>query len=241
MTPLVSEMAAIGGDISTEFHWFDLSVVKSEIDDDEPLLRTPLPYDKVALCGLDADGNKFLLYATQVNHNPQLRAFAIFGYVLQRSAFQKIPMLRVIVDGDSIECVDADTEQKKTTAIVSCAILTDFLGRLRQSSQNALVPTQRGNHAKRARQGKPLIFDWHTIEIAPSKPKNESLGGTHASPRQHDRRGHWRNVGTNLVWVRSCVVGDSAKGSVFKDYLVLPHDEQHEGSQQEPRTPRERQ
>lgn len=220
MTPLVAEMSNVGGDISVEFHWFDLGDVSPEIDDNEPLLRTPLPFEKIALCGLDADGNKFLIFVTQTIHSPQSRTLMFFGYVRQKSEFQRFPLLRVTIDGESIECIDADTKLQETTAIVSCGVLADFLGRMERLPQAAYLPAKRSNHAKRARQGKPLMFDWKTLEVAPSKPKNDSLGGTHSSPRQHDRRGHWRNVGTKLVWVRSCVVGDPAKGSVFKDYLV---------------------
>jgi hypothetical protein len=220
MTPLVAEMAALGGEDSLEFHWFDLGEIQTEINSDEALIRSPLPYDKVALCGVDADGNKFLLQACQVSQTKDLRIFVVFGYVLQKSRWEKIPMLRIIINDGTIECVNADTEQKETTAIVSCGILADFLGRIEASSQSSFIPSHKSNHAKRARQGKVLMFDWRTIEIAPSRQRDADLGGTHASPRQHDRRGHWRKVGTNLVWVRACVVGDPAKGSVFKDYVV---------------------
>jgi hypothetical protein len=39
------------------------------------------------------------------------------------------------------------------------------------------------------------------------------VGGTHASPAQHDRRGHWRTLGRGtarerIVWVRSTTVGE---------------------------------
>jgi len=41
------------------------------------------------------------------------------------------------------------------------------------------------------------------------------VGSTHASPAQHDRRGHWRTLGRGtargrIVWVRSTTVGGSA-------------------------------
>lgn len=45
--------------------------------------------------------------------------------------------------------------------------------------------------------------------------------GTHASPRWHVRRGHWRQLGDGRrVFVRECQVGDASRGGVVKDYQV---------------------
>ncbi len=76
---------------------------------------------------------------------------------------------------------------------------------------------------KRKEKGKPAIsFDWHTVEIKPwVSDKSEPQGGTHASPRLHDRRGHWRTIKTGKqVWVKACKVGDASRGIVFKDYRM---------------------
>jgi hypothetical protein len=48
---------------------------------------------------------------------------------------------------------------------------------------------------------------------APGAP----AGGTHASPAQHERRGHWRTLGRGtarerIVWVRSATVGALGDG-----------------------------
>ena len=42
----------------------------------------------------------------------------------------------------------------------------------------------------------------------------------HASPRQHLRRGHIRRLESGNSWVNSCVVGDSSKGVIEKQYKV---------------------
>ena len=42
----------------------------------------------------------------------------------------------------------------------------------------------------------------------------------HASPRQHLRRGHIRRLESGNIWVNSCVVGDSSKGVIEKQYKV---------------------
>jgi hypothetical protein len=49
--------------------------------------------------------------------------------------------------------------------------------------------------------------------------QGDSLGGTHASPRLHLRRGHIRHCYTGqYVWVRPTTVGNKRLGIIFKDY-----------------------
>lgn len=77
--------------------------------------------------------------------------------------------------------------------------------------QAAYLPQPRKSliNSKRAAKGLgPVLFDWHTVTIEPPKPKAQSQGGTHASPRLHDRRGHWRRYPSGKV------------GWVFKDYRI---------------------
>ena len=45
--------------------------------------------------------------------------------------------------------------------------------------------------------------------------------GSHASPRWHIRRGHWRELADGRrIFVRECEVGDVKRGGVIKDYRV---------------------
>lgn len=50
--------------------------------------------------------------------------------------------------------------------------------------------------------------------------RGEGNGGTHASPRWHLRRGHWRRKPNSQerIWIRSSEVGDKARGGIIKDY-----------------------
>lgn len=60
-----------------------------------------------------------------------------------------------------------------------------------------------------------------TIDIANIRALAEPAGGTHASPRWHIRRGHWRTLANGQrVFVRECAVGDQARGGVVKDYRI---------------------
>ena len=70
-------------------------------------------------------------------------------------------------------------------------------------------------------QGKTPSYDWTTVVVTATPPKQESRGGTHASPRLHDRRGHIRRLrsGKN-VWVKAHKVGDATLGTIFHDYQI---------------------
>ena len=75
---------------------------------------------------------------------------------------------------------------------------------------------------KRLNQGKPAGFEWKEVVITPKVIEVQPYqGGTHASPRQHERRGHWRHLRTGKrVWVKNCLVGDPARGIIKHDYRV---------------------
>jgi hypothetical protein len=66
-------------------------------------------------------------------------------------------------------------------------------------------------------------WEWNlvSIDLAGIRAKVFPKGGTHAAPRWHIRRGHWRNLADGRrVFVRECEVGDKARGGVVKDYEV---------------------
>lgn len=66
-------------------------------------------------------------------------------------------------------------------------------------------------------------WTYRVAEIEPFQIKTAAarLGGSHASPRWHLRRGHWRQLADGRrVFVRECQVGDPSRGGVIKDYQV---------------------
>lgn len=68
-------------------------------------------------------------------------------------------------------------------------------------------------------------WEYHEVELS-SLPGYIYIpkGGTHASPRWHMRRGHWRNYKSGKrVWVEQMEVGDKSKGVIVKDYVVTNH------------------
>jgi hypothetical protein len=67
-------------------------------------------------------------------------------------------------------------------------------------------------------------WTWTMVSVDPSqvKAKSPPLGGTHATPRWHIRRGHWRTIADGRrVFVRECEVPSRAQ--IAKLELRLAH------------------
>lgn len=77
-------------------------------------------------------------------------------------------------------------------------------------------------NARRVRDGKMPLYETRRLVINAGQPtaSGQGAGGTHASPRQHLRRGHIRRLPTSNIWVNSCVVGSAENGILHKDYAV---------------------
>ena len=82
--------------------------------------------------------------------------------------------------------------------------------------------------AKRTRLARDGVrgWVWRQVAIDPERLRTAAAepGGSHASPRWHLRRGHWRQLADGRrVFVRQCEVGDPERGGVVKDYAVGGH------------------
>jgi len=228
MTPLIAEMVkhTPGAELR---HWFDIGKVPeySEFNVSEDSdFHVKLPYPKCCICGVMADGIRFVVdmsaserldkvnvAAIAVNHQGEIGIVAEpFSYRYSDEGIEFHPLNGAV------------NPPPRSQTIPTMALIERFLRALCATSVTAYQPKPRPSHinSKRAAKGKgPIFFDWHTITIEPVKQKMPALGGTHASPRLHDRRGHWRkHPSGKTVWVKECKVGDAAKGVVFKDYRV---------------------
>ena len=82
-------------------------------------------------------------------------------------------------------------------------------------------PVHSGNNAKRIRKGKAPLYEWTTVQLERKAPELPAApkGGTHASPRLHQRRGHWvtSKLGKRF-WRSQTVVGKPENGMLFHDY-----------------------
>jgi len=90
----------------------------------------------------------------------------------------------------------------------------------------AIKPVEGASEAvnlRRERDGKKPIFEYRVLTLAPAEQIRAALGGTHASPRLHWRRGHLRTLPTErIVPVKPCLVGAVEHGCIVKDYAIAP-------------------
>lgn len=224
MNPLVQRMAKLTPDAHT-FMWFDIGQIREEtvvvVIDDERL--THLPFDKTAIVGTDRLGWEFGLMLFGGNGsvfcsgfswgNNQWNKFIPFGWSITSDGLKLLP-------------VDDRPLPPKDGCLKAIAIVDMFLTKLESAAMQAYRATIPATHLNKVRLAKgkqPFSVVWNTVVIAPSASSASSLisnGGTHASPRQHQRRGHWRKRGDKRFWVRQATVGKAENGVALKDYQI---------------------
>lgn len=228
MTPLVRDWvrnySSVGGD-PAEGMWFDISnaLHKSDVPAlDLRLKQSRPPFDKCFVaCQGKAKNAVSETMLVVVGDDPEtgILVTAWVGHNGQKP--KRFPTITYLIEDGQIKA-GADGEISDYDKQMVLRLLALWYGAL-STGTDAYHPTIKRNFTSQRLQskGKPPQFDWHTVKVEPPKPKQEHQGGTHASPRLHDRRGHLRRFKNGKTcWVKACKVGDASKGVVFKDYEV---------------------
>lgn len=235
MTPLIREsvkMFASAGVDPTELAWFDVSAVLDARGDDEYkqndwLIDYRPPFDRNIIIGkATRNGKTYELFVTVVGSDPH-EGIVFNSWVSTNGGKPKSsPLYLYCVDGSVVRHGPCKGEETMNEHDVrwSLGLIALWYESLSKQATLAHVPSiKRGLTSDRLiKKGQPPLYDWRTVVIHPIQPvKREHLGGTHASPRQHDRRGHMRRLPCGKqVWVKPCRVGDASRGTVFHDYEV---------------------
>lgn len=216
MTPLICEMVKWNSD-PEQYTWFDASALPPDTSVNLGVVNeSPLPYKTCAVCGIDGDA-KWLFILRESGDT-----IAYIGWTLHLEKYIKHPAFTYTRGPDG--CKVHSLEGEKVNEYAVRGIMANVGAWLLSLSPGATgyTPTAKKSliNSKRASRGKgPILFDWHTVTIEPPAPKQEHQGGTHASPRRHQCRGHWRNCKSGKrVWIKDCWKGDASLGTVFKDY-----------------------
>ena len=214
-----------------EWHWFDLSgsIPTDHAVHVEPELWLTTyrpPFDKTVLVyqaqhnkvshevlmTLEGDdpevGIKFSVVIRYGEHLPKLLTTAMYS-------IRNGQLFLTRKEGETQQDID-----NRNWGLTLIAMLYQ---RLANMPTKASIPTiDNFINKKRLERNKPPIYTWRTLIVSGKKIGKEDHGGTHASPRFHERRGHHRRLPNGkTVWVKSCKVGDPARGAVFKDYKVV--------------------
>lgn len=134
-----------------------------------------------------------------------------------------VMVIRVDVSTKLINYLTTPEMQNWYTSIGG--ILVRFLSALNCTNVRAIEesPPAALNKA-RIRRGKQPLFSTWTLSISIPKDRRDSsaLGGSHASPRVHLRRGHPREYRPgSWTWVQPCAVGAKENGMIHKDYKAV--------------------
>jgi hypothetical protein len=223
MTPLIQKGCQFAPQPELAM-WFDVGDMPPAIEKQSIAVEIlmNLPFERTAIVGRDATGKDFCLLLLQGK-----RSVAVSGGSMWHKIY--FDPFAYIEHKDGVSLYRKDKKINKLNEINTDEVMP--VHRMIMATLNKLTNASTGYRAtpqnthinrKRKAKGKAAIsFDWTTIEIGPKQEKSAPQGGTHASPRLHDRRGHWRkHPSGRAVWVKPCKVGDPSLGVVFHDYKV---------------------
>jgi hypothetical protein len=221
MTPLVREMVKMLTDVNldpTQMQWFDVTAaIKTHIGaDPKRYLLHPAPYKNMMLVGNTKQGDFMLSLLVEPD------ATVVTGWIMKPQGYKNLgSFLFSEHNGEpKVGPLDKPLDQQDQNMMVG--LIAMFYASL-DNKVESYVPTIKNTFTNRRKikEGKMPTYDWHTVVIEPPKPKQEHQGGTHASPRRHQSRGHWRTYKSGKRgWVSECWKGDASKGTVFKDYAM---------------------
>lgn len=211
----------------TELQYFDISALRDQVGTDSDYLidyRPPFEKCAVVWAGPTRSHQHYEVLMLVTGADPAEGILVqMYKGALGHPA-RAVPTIVYLVDDDVVRYgpVNENEEVPREEAELILAMIAGWYSLLAKGSPS-YSPRARDTFTNRrkASAGKLPQYDWRTVVITPQQPRSSAQGGTHASPRLHDRRGHLRRLrnGKN-VWVRPHKVGRPELGTVFHDYEV---------------------
>jgi hypothetical protein len=189
---------------------FDLVGLYLKIDGEhELIIRISRKEDKTINIQINNIYDKEPIYKTDIIYNGSKdKGYAVRG--------------RVGITKEQIESAPGKTPKEKFDNY--CAFLIELMAngidKINSSKSVVYTPCLKKKKSSSAKNRKTFV-EWHTVVLEPKITARSNLGGTHASPRFHERRGHWRTLKSGKkTWINSMKVGKLENGIILKDYVV---------------------
>lgn len=148
--------------------------------------------------------------------DPTNPGFACTPFIPFPGVFNRVLSMEGISHDDLLNSSIRDISSEVT-------VLLEFLEALSCSNiEQSIHQPASPKNAQRIKSHKLPIYETRFLTIKSTAKEATSIGiiGSHQSPRQHLRRGHIRRLESGNIWVNSCVVGDSSKGVINKQYRM---------------------
>jgi hypothetical protein len=135
----------------------------------------------------------------------------------------------IVHDGGKLQFITEDHGLENVKAALhtclSSAVTAIYMMTMGKNNFYMSVPTpeEAVTNRKRISKGKKPLIEFKTAVIEGKKTMMSSTPhGTHASPRLHWRRGHWRTMTKSgkKTWIAPMEVGDEDSGRIIKTYAI---------------------
>lgn len=216
----------------TVLTWIDLTGVSDDMppaEADEFVHRSitvgdleaiPMPFETTALVyGREADHPEMFFAVQRIGNDIGVSSITLYNNKYCWARFRGARFGYSHPDGTGV--------QQSVHCISMARVALSFLYWLSTQAPQAAAFTCTQNKAvndKRTRKGKRPLYEWKTVSIKPSVHSNVDRGGTHASPKPHERRGHMRTYKSGKqVFVKAMTINKhkiGTDGFVFHDYTM---------------------
>jgi len=216
-------------DTADQYGWYYFEENKNLVGHITSLdyVQHPLPSKKVAITGVTPDGESSGYLIEDMGAERvvwQLRdydkPYVLFSIPHETKLIGEVALHETLLE----YCNEGEKVKNEVLQFCSNVLLrinTFFELYNKEKDLVAFSASSSTNNKKRVAKGKKALFEWTKIDLSKSQTyeKGDHKGGTHASPRQHERRGHWRNLANGkTIWIKPMIVGNIENGRVAHMY-----------------------
>lgn len=248
MSPLIVNLVAISPFSPINHIWFDLTNLPNiqdklnaklqnktlkDLVEDGLVKNYPLPFEKIAVA-MSASGKQH--FVVTIERSDDVLSFDLWGMgfdgpastVVVKTYLNNItmhfnPKYQKMMNASNI--TDYQDKHESLVGMLLFTFVAISQGDTPEVNRTGYRCIDSPKNIKRIKKGKKPLFEWETISVEP-KPAvpSISLGGTHASPKPHDRRGHQRRLKSGkTVYIRPTTINKhkiKTDGFIHHDYRL---------------------